>query len=46
MTLRFKKTIYKGFTVEPKLAFFGLTKKADFQDQFLIPYSFMSNDGM
>ena len=46
MTLRFRKNIYKGFTAEPKLAFFGFTKKADFQDQFLIPHSFMSNGGM
>ena len=46
MKLRFKKTIYKGFTVKAKLAFFALTKKGDFQDQFLIPHSFMSNDGM
>jgi hypothetical protein len=30
MTLRFKKTIYEGFTVESKLAFFGLPKKSRF----------------
>ena len=46
MKLRFKKTIDKEFTVKAKLAFFALTKKGDFQDQFLIPHSFMSNDGM
>ncbi len=46
MALRFKKTIYKGFTVKAKLAFFAFTKKGDFQDQFLIPHSFMSNGGM
>ena len=46
MKLRFKKTIDKGFTVKAKLAFFALTKKGDFHDQFVIPHSFMSNDGM
>ena len=43
MALRFKKTIYKEFTVTAKFAYFALTKKGDFQDQFLITHSFMSN---
>ena len=37
MTLRFKKTIYKGFTAEPKLAFFGFTKKSRFSRPIFDP---------
>ena len=37
MKLRFKKTIYKGFTVKAKLAFFALIKKRRFSRPIFDP---------
>ena len=41
-----KKPFLRGFKPKPKSAFFTLGKKGDFQDPFLILYSFMGNYGM